>query len=560
LNSTISAGRRATRWTLILAALIVALLMLVSSTGVADDTQPVTVLATVNGDKITSADLNAVLIKTHRTMDRNQKEGFDYRKLLDKLVNDRLLIQEASALGIAEDESLLEYLEKGRRETARRMFVRTTFKPEIEIPEAEIRDYFNEYYWKIQIRTVSVATKKDAEDLIAAIKAGAPMDSIAQAISLDSRRFKGGLHSLKYWADVDNAHRVASRGVDVGQLSKPFKFNEVYSILRVEQRLPVDTADYSKFENRTRTYLTVEARKRAWSEFKDHLQQQTPVSIDSTVLAAIKADQASLFRAGFLDGTDATVLSTTTGLNITDSELRNEVSHKAMSAGTSPFDSLLQAGINAKTEDLLLLAAADREGFLDSARIVEQYRQSLDSALVELYLQEMVVPQIVFNKAEFQTYYDEHLEDFRLPNKYDLQEIIVDSEEKAGEVRRRLKDGADWQYIAKQFSTKEPHEHNDDELTTLEVFPPRVAEDIKGLRVGQFSQAYKTTDGWIVFRVNGIRPGEFKSLQKADPDIREVMFQSKFNDILDHHLGTMKKNSIIEYNEQEIEKYFGGRP
>ncbi len=560
MNSTQFADRSAFRLTPILAALIVSLLLGIASAGVADDAKPATVLAVVNGDKITSADLDAVLIKTHRRLDQNQKEGFDYNMLLNKLVNDRLLIQEATALGIDEDESLVEYLEKGRNENARRLFVRASFKPEIEITESEIRDYLNEYYWKIQIRTISVPTRKDAEELIAAIKAGAPMDSIAEAVSMDSHRFKGGLHNLKYWADVDNIHRQASRGVEVGQLSKPFKFNEVYSILRVEERLPVDTTDYSRFENKTRSYHTVEARKRAWVEFIENLRQQTPVTTDSAVLADIRADQASLFRAGFLAGTDVTVLSTTTGHRVSDNELRKEVSHKAMSAGTSPFNILLQAGLDAKTEDLLLLAASDERGFLDSASVVERYRQSLDSALIELYLQEMVVPQIVFKKAEFQAYYDEHLEDFRLPSQYDLQEIIVDNEEKAGEVLHRLKDGADWQYIARQFTTAEPQSQDKKEWTTLQSFPPSVARNIERLEIGQFTESYKTSEGWIIFRVNGIRSGEIRSLQEADKDIRQVMFQRKFTEVLDHHLNTMKKNSEIEYNDQEIEKYFGGRP
>ncbi len=560
LNSTHFAGRPAFRLTPILAALIALLLLGVAWTGVADDAKPAPVLATVNGDKITSTDLDAVLIKTHRNLDRNQKEGFDYNKLLNKLVNDRLLIQEATALGIDEDESLVEYLEKGRRENARRLFVRASFKPEIEITESEIRDYFNEYYWKIKIRTVSVPTRKDAEELIAAINAGASMDSIADAVSLDSHRFNRGLHNLKYWADVANVYREATRGVEVGQLSKPFKLNEVYSVLRVEERLAVDTSDYSRFENKTRSYLTVEARKRAWTEFIDNLQQQSPVTTDSAVLADIRADQASLFRSEFLNGSDATVLSTAAGHGVTDNELRKEVSHKAMSAGTSPFDILLQAGIDAKTEDMLLLVAADKEGFFDSVRVVEQYRQSLDSSLIELYLQEMVVPQIVFKKAEFQAYYDEHLEDFRLPSQYDLQKIIVDSKEKAGEVLSRLKDGADWQYIARQFTTTEPQAKDKKEWTTLQVFPPKVARNIERLAIGQFTESYKTSEGWIIFRVNDIKSGGIRSLQEADNDIRQVMFQRKFTEILDHHLNTMKKNSEIEYNEQEIERYFGVRP
>ena len=507
-----------------------------------------------------SADLDALLIKTHRTMDNLQKDSYDYRKLLDKLVNDRLLIQEASALGIDEDESLLEYLDKGRKENARHLFVRTMFRPEVKISDEEIHDYFVEYYRKIKIRTVAVHTLEQAEEIAAKIEAGAPMDSIAREISLDSRRFKGGLHSLKYWADVENTYRAATEGVEVGRLSKPFKYNQVYSILRVEERSDADMADLDKFEKKIRSFLTVEARRQAWVEFMDKLKQQMPVSVDNSVLAKIEADRDVLFRGEFLAGTDATVLSVSSEHRVTESELRKEVSHTAMSAGTSPFDSLLQWGVDSKTEDLLLLTAADRQGFLDSAAIVGKYHRSLESALIELYLQEMVVPQIVFNKDEFQAYYDEHLEDFRLPNEYDLHDIVVESQETADKVVSQLNDGADWDYTARQFSIAKPHKHDESEWVTLESFPSAVSRDLGQLGIGQHSQAYRTVEGWVIFQVNNMRPGKVKTIEEADPEIREVMFQRKFNEVLDHHLNTMKKNSQIEYNEQEIEKYFSGQP
>ena len=39
--------------------------------------------------------------------------------------------------------------------------------------------------------------------------------------------------------------------------------------------------------------------------------------------------------------------------------------------------------------------------------------------------------------------------------------------------------------------------------------------------------------------------------------IREVMFQRKFDKLLDKALGTLKANSHIEYRQDEIDKYFG---
>jgi len=38
--------------------------------------------------------------------------------------------------------------------------------------------------------------------------------------------------------------------------------------------------------------------------------------------------------------------------------------------------------------------------------------------------------------------------------------------------------------------------------------------------------------------------------------IREVMFQRKFNEILDETLDILKSNSNIKYNDEVLENYF----
>ena len=83
----------------------------------------------VNGDSIFTSDIEAVFSKIHATMSTEERENFDYRKLLNKLVNDRLIIREAEDMGIAEDSIVTTFLSTRQRDYAVRAFIACEFCP-----------------------------------------------------------------------------------------------------------------------------------------------------------------------------------------------------------------------------------------------------------------------------------------------------------------------------------------------------------------------------------------------------------------------------------------------
>jgi hypothetical protein len=57
--------------------------------------------------------------------------------------------------------------------------------------------------------------------------------------------------------------------------------------------------------------------------------------------------------------------------------------------------------------------------------------------------------------------------------------------------------------------------------------------------------------------LTGKRKGAVKPIAEVDMQIREVMFQLKFNELLDQHLGILRERSDIHMNQEAIEVYFG---
>ena len=68
-------------------------------------------LALINGAAVTSADIDALIMQSHQSADMRRQTDDDLRSLLDKAINDELLIQQAEAIGLDEDEAIRRELE-----------------------------------------------------------------------------------------------------------------------------------------------------------------------------------------------------------------------------------------------------------------------------------------------------------------------------------------------------------------------------------------------------------------------------------------------------------------
>jgi parvulin-like peptidyl-prolyl isomerase len=516
-------------------------------------------LVVVNADTIFTSDLDSALIRFHANINEEERKQFDYRKLLNKLVNDHLIIQEAVNLGMDKEDWLVDQMEKIRRDNAVRRYLADNYKPNLDISESEILDYFLKNYDKMQIRTVAVRTIEEAQNLIAAIKRGASMDSIANATSLDTYRFRGGLHSIMHKASIEEVLRNQALKLKPGELSPPFHYEQAYAFLRLELFQPADTAEMPIFKRIITEILQSRKNEAAWNIFIKNLGTMFPVTTDSTAWAKLLSDSGKLYTQDFVKSSDAVIFRVNDKNKIMDEEFRTMLSKAAMSARNQSFDSILDNVSPRARDQIVLSAAADKAGYWHDPLVVAACKKSLDSMLLEAYLEETIVSQIKFSRTEFEAYYKKNPDRFREPEQFLIDRMAVKDSAMAQEVGKRLADGADFEYLARQYGTdvKVVNAEQEEGWASLAKFPSSVAADIGKLEIGRASKPYPTTEGWMFFRIKGRRAGKLKPLENVETEIREIIFQSKFDDALDKVLNTLKAGATIKYNEKAITKYFG---
>ncbi len=521
--------------------------------------EPVT-LAIVNGDSITTAMLDSAIMAMHATEDMTRQGDFDFSRLLTKAINDRLLVQQALATELDLDERVVGPVQDRRQRNAVRAYVRATWTPPDPVAEAAVRERFERYFWKIQLSQLSVDTEAEARELRDMLVRGASWDSLAVERSRDSFRYRGGRHQLKPWADVETVVKDAVAGLDTGDISEPFPYNTLHSIVRVDERHPIDEDEYESISPGIRKYLESESGKARWTAYVDEHRTRFPVTRSTPVLERVAADSGRVLLGEFRRGSDDVALGFENGEGVTETELRAAVAHQALADSRIPFATHLRATIDDLTEDLVLARAAEEAGFMDVPEIVELYERDLEQALIESYLQETVASKIVFNRQEFQEYYESHQDDFREGDEVQLATITTDFEEEAREIAARLRDGADFSYVERQYVSSETEGlQSEPRWVSESLFSDAIRDEIARLPVGGTSDALDVDHGWLVFKVLGKRPGRVKALDDVEMPIRQVMFRRKFNEALDRHLDLLRERSEIVIDEAAITAYLGDK-
>lgn len=166
-----------------------------------------------------------------------------FRRILDEVVDQRLLAREAVRRGLDDDPAVQRRLAAARERVLADTLVENVVAGSTN--EAAIRRLYEETQRlqqrseEIRARQIVLATEAEARTVLGQLAAGAPFDQLAMERSTDATtRFNGG--DLGYFTlDImPEPYAAALGGVTPGRIAGPFQTSEGWVLLRVEDRRP----------------------------------------------------------------------------------------------------------------------------------------------------------------------------------------------------------------------------------------------------------------------------------------------------------------------------------
>ena len=198
-----------------------------------------------------------------------------------------------------------------------------------------------------------------------------------------------------------------------------------------------------------------------------------------------------------------------------------------------------------------LSEALKQEG-LTIEDLKKQLRErTMQQKLLYYYLQ----GKISITEQEMKKYYDDNKNNYIEPASYRISHIFISNEnrtedeayERAKQVLEKIKNGADFGEIAKEYSDDESREKGGDlGFLTRSELNPDLAKEIDSISIGQTSNIIKGVNGYHIFKVVEKVEARMKDYEEVKEDIYQKMFNERAGKYQDEFMEQLKKSSYIE--------------
>jgi peptidyl-prolyl cis-trans isomerase C len=185
--------------------------------------------------------------------------------------------------------------------------------------------------------------------------------------------------------------------------------------------------------------------------------------------------------------------------------------------------------------DIKVLAAEAARRKLDQSPAAQRRLASARDRILQDLLLESVLEKAITPRST-QGLYEEQLKRFQASMQYKARQIVVATQPEADEVRKQaLQKNADFAALATARSTDPATRFDGGELGyfTTDVMPEPYGEALKSAKAGDLVGPFKTEAGFVVLKVEDVRPEPPIDLEAAKPQIIKFQTFAVVKDVID---------------------------
>jgi parvulin-like peptidyl-prolyl isomerase len=251
------------------------------------------VLATVNGHKITKADIQEVMnaMGARTTYDALPPEV--KKKVLDQVIEQQLLQEKALKSGIEKDKEYKEALAKLKKKLALDVWMKKELD-KIKVSDAEAKKAYNEHKSAFQrpesvhARHILVKTEKEAKEIIDILKKTpksklkAKFEELARTRSTGPSASRGGDLGTFGRKQMVKEFSDAAFALKAGEFTKkPVKTQFGYHVIYVEEKHPAQTIPFSEVKERIKQNLKMEKFKEKMQKLAQELKAKAKIKYNN---------------------------------------------------------------------------------------------------------------------------------------------------------------------------------------------------------------------------------------------------------------------------------------
>ncbi|HEQ99992.1 MAG TPA: hypothetical protein ENO22_11700 [candidate division Zixibacteria bacterium] len=455
-----------------------------------------------------------------------QEEYESKKEYLDSMINMYIFVEAAYELGLQKDPEVIELIEESRPAFMRDELFKARILPHIDVSQHEIETWYENMDEEVKMSVIFVEDSVRADSVYKAINNGADFAAMARKYSLDqASAMEGGDLGYRTWVGLSEEFQNRVFNLAEGEVTM-FSVPGGWDIATVTDRREVERQPLEQIEDMLISRIQAEKKARVQNEFYDELFAEADIKINEETAEFIYDKAATLypdviggvpFRKNTFNPQDLAeyernmILATYNDGEVTLGEYLTQTA-RWNDNQRPPFnepENLKKAIFNLKLMDLLQQKAQAMElsETVDYKDAVRFYKDQIMAAKMK----ELIVEEKAFvSEDEVVEYYQEHADEYVIPKKLHVKEIMAETEAEAEEIHNKLQAGADFDSFA--ANTIRPNAMNSKgDLGFISEFNyPTLFEQANQLRAGEFSQPFPVGDNWSIVKLVAVRDQQVK--------------------------------------------------
>lgn len=188
----------------------------------------------------------------------------------------------------------------------------------------------------------------------------------------------------------------------------------------------------------------------------------------------------------------------------------------------------------------------------------EDFKNNIrNNLLTQEVIRQEVGRSIIIDKEEVQKYYDEHKNEFNRPEMVFLSEIFVSTdgkpeadvpalEAKAKKLLDRVKNGEDFEELAKRYSDSETSKQGGNLGGFQRGQLAKEIEDVVfKMKAKELSDVIRTKTGFLVLRVDQRYEAGLQPVEKVEPEIQNRLYYDKMQPGMRKYLTKLREESFV---------------
>lgn len=510
-----------------------------------------TPVAVVNDDPILLDELTTALASVHEKQMAEQTTGKkDFTTVLNRLITLRLILQEATNMGLDETPEVKkpvdDYAETTLKEHLKLAHARDA-KPDEEVMERLYRHDVKE--WKI--KSVKFDKQEDAKALADELAAGGNFDELVAKLVAGGKAEGSTEGVFMKPAGLLPQIVAAVSAMEVGKTSPVVQVGPSFTIFKLEE---IGFPENAEARERARQQATEIRRATMVSEYFQSMKKRY-ATIDRKLLNKLDFEAAKPGFKKLLN--DKRVIARIKGEKaITVGDLTDAVSAKFYHGIDQ---AIREKKVNDRKEstldEMLYNRVFRKEALKEGIDKTDAYKNSVkeykNSILFGRFVEKVVVPEVNITEGEVADYYQLHQEEFSSPAMIKLNSLAFSKKEYADAAVEKLRKGTDFAWLkanAEGQATRSSGavlEFVGNTLVTKNL-PDDVRETVAGAKTGDF-RIHGTPDGFFyVLAVVEVIPAKASPLEVERKAIVKKVFGDKMNKAVEEWGTKLRKAYSVE--------------